>query len=174
MVHVAHVAPDRAPLACQRALFDLPPDTDEGALAYFDGAGRSPLMRTSHAAGVAAISHKLRPWLMPGGDDDVSEVRALFAELVGARRASGRDIVDGDARPGEQHGGRPTPGTTSDERREDDPVMVALTPSTSYAMSLCARNVRMEAGQRAVVLWDQMASNVMPWQQAGALGKLRV
>ena len=140
-------------------------------------------MRTAHAAGVAAISHKLRPWLMPGGDDDAREVRALFAELIGARRASGRDIVDGDARPGEQHVGRPPPGTTSekkiikktsDELREDDPVMVALTPSTSYAMSLCARNVRMEAGQRAVVLWDQMASNVMPWQQAGALGKLRV
>ena len=129
-------------------------------------------MRTSHAAGVAAISHKLRPWLMPGGDDDAREVRALFAELIGARRASGRDIVDGDARPGE-HGGQRR-RTTSDELREDDPVMVALTPSTSYAMSLCARNVRMEAGQRAVVLWDQMASNVMPWQQAGALGKLRV
>lgn len=44
---------------------------------------------------------------------------------------------------------------------------MAVTPSTSYAMSLAARNVHMRPGQRAVVLWDQMASNVMPWQDVG-------
>eukprot|EP00854_Cymbomonas_tetramitiformis_P008228 gene8228-9778_t len=31
-------------------------------------------------------------------------------------------------------------------------------------MSTAAKNIRMEPGQRAVVLQNQMASNVLPWQ----------
>jgi hypothetical protein len=38
-------------------------------------------------------SHKLRPWLMPGGDDTVEEVRALFAALIGADAGGGGERV---------------------------------------------------------------------------------
>lgn len=145
-------------LACQRDLFTLPPDDEEGAPLYFDGAGRTPLMKSAHAAGVTAIAHKLRPWLMPSGDDTVGEVRRLFARLIGAHR----DNIDKTQKK--------TAGDDDDVHhalRSTGAEHVALTPSTSYAMSLAARNVRMEPGQRAVVLWDQMASNVMPWQEVG-------
>jgi len=36
--------------------------------------------------------------------------------------------------------------------------------TTTGLWSAAARNITMQPGQRAVVLWDQMASNVMPWQ----------
>eukprot|EP00937_MAST-01D_sp_MAST-1D-sp2_P001708 g1708.t1 len=41
---------------------------------------------------------------------------------------------------------------------------IALTPSTSYAISVAASNVSLHAGQHVVVLEDQMSSNVLPWQ----------
>ena len=47
------------------------------------------------------------------------------------------------------------------------PENVALTPSTSYAISAAAHNMRAQVRGRAVlVLADQMASNVLPWQNA--------
>ena len=43
-------------MECQRGMFDLPPEDELDAPSYFDGAGRSPLLRCAHAAGMAAIS----------------------------------------------------------------------------------------------------------------------
>jgi len=98
----------RPPLACQRSLFDLPPSTAAAAAAaapaYFDGAGRTPLLLAAYHAGATALAQKLRPWEMPGGDDTTAEVRALFATLIGAGAQGGS--------------------------------CVAITPSTSYALSL--------------------------------------
>ena len=45
------------------------------------------------------------------------------------------------------------------------PGDIALTPSTAYAVSMAAMNVRFREGQTTcVVLENQMASNVYPWQ----------
>ena len=149
------------PLACQRALFDLPDDDDADAPAYFDGAGRSPLMRSAFEAGLAALAGKLRPWTMPGGDDAVAEVRQLFAEPIDAGDGNGGGGGGGAGGGGSGGGGVSVPAQS---KHPDGAECVALTPSTSYALSLAARNVSMRPGQRAVVLWGQMASNVMPWQ----------
>ena len=43
---------------------------------------------------------------------------------------------------------------------------VAVTPCTSYAVSVAAKNIRLTRGRRVVVLEQQMASNVLPWQEA--------
>jgi selenocysteine lyase/cysteine desulfurase len=44
------------------------------------------------------------------------------------------------------------------------PEDVAVTPSTSYALSLVAASVHLRPGQQIVVLEAQSASNVMQWQ----------
>jgi hypothetical protein len=44
------------------------------------------------------------------------------------------------------------------------PQDVAVTPSTSYALSLVAASVNLRPGQQIVVLEAQSASNVMQWQ----------
>eukprot|EP00959_Pyramimonas_sp_CCMP1952_P235398 4918975-Pyramimonas_sp.AAC.2 len=44
------------------------------------------------------------------------------------------------------------------------PDDIAIMPSTSYAISTAARNIPMAEGQYALVLEQQMASNVLPWQ----------
>lgn len=71
-----------------RPLFDLP---DE--VAYMACASQSPLPRVTHAAGIAGLERKRRPWtardlppLATAGDD----CRRLFAGLIGA---SGDDIA---------------------------------------------------------------------------------
>lgn len=43
---------------------------------------------------------------------------------------------------------------------------ITLTPSTSYAMSVAAKNIKLGHGQKVLVLDQQMASNVLPWQDA--------
>ena len=85
----------RPPLACQRSLFDLPPSAAAAAAApaYFDGAGRTPLLLAAYHAGATALAQKLRPWEMPGGDDTTAEVRALFATLIGAGGGGGSCIA---------------------------------------------------------------------------------
>ncbi len=71
-----------------RPLFDLP---DE--VAYMACASQSPLPRATHAAGIAGLERKRRPWtardlppLAKAGED----CRRLFAGLIGAR---GDDIA---------------------------------------------------------------------------------
>lgn len=68
-------------IACQRALFDVPPD-----VAYFDCAKMSPLLRAAAAAGERGLLRKSRPWeIKPAHFFDESErVRGLFAKLIGA------------------------------------------------------------------------------------------
>ena len=48
------------------------------------------------------------------------------------------------------------------------PSDIALTPSTSYAISVAAKNIPLTKGGKVVVLEHQMASNVLPWQDACA------
>jgi selenocysteine lyase/cysteine desulfurase len=45
---------------------------------------------------------------------------------------------------------------------------IAITPSTSYAITVASRNVPVEAGQKILVLEDQMSSNVLPWKVVAA------
>ena len=47
------------------------------------------------------------------------------------------------------------------------PEDVAVTPSTSYALSLVAASLHLEPEQQIVVLEAQSASNVMQWQVLG-------
>ena len=58
-----------------------------------------------------------------------------------------------------------------------NPTDIAITPSTSYAVSLASRAIPLRAPRHSVlVLANQMASNVMPWQRTAteAHGKLVV
>ena len=53
-----------------------------------------------------------------------------------------------------------------------EPDHIAITPSASYGAAIAARNLPLEAGQRALVLDEQFPSNVYAWkascQAAGA------
>lgn len=46
----------------------------------------------------------------------------------------------------------------------ESPDCIAITPSTSYAMALAAKNIPFNSGQTVLCLEGQMASNVLPWQ----------
>lgn len=61
--------------AAARALFDL---GDDGTV-YLSCAGRSPLLRASHAAGIDGVAQKLRPWGFP--DADPYKVRRALPPL---------------------------------------------------------------------------------------------
>lgn len=50
----------------------------------------------------------------------------------------------------------------------DDPNRVALLPSVSYGVATAARNLRLEAGQRVVVLGEQFPGNVYAWRRAAS------
>ena len=83
-----------------------------------------------------ALRAKLRPWTLPDSDALAERTRALFARVVGADERAG----GADA--------------------------IAITPSTSYAISQAARNLEplCERGAKVLVLEDQMSSNVYAWQ----------
>jgi len=73
-------------LACQRHLFDLEHEqhaTVGSGSHYLNSAGRGPLLRETCELGIQAMRHKMRPWEMDSGHVE-EDVRALFAELVGA------------------------------------------------------------------------------------------
>ena len=65
----------------QRTLFDLPADA-----AFLNCAARSPLLRTSTAAGEAGVHSKVRPWEADpnAAPAAAEEARRLFAGLIGA------------------------------------------------------------------------------------------
>jgi selenocysteine lyase/cysteine desulfurase len=69
------------PIACQRALFDIP----EG-VAYFDCAKMSPLLNGAAEAGRQGLLRKAHPWDIraPHFFDEAERVRGLFARLIGA------------------------------------------------------------------------------------------
>jgi selenocysteine lyase/cysteine desulfurase/dTDP-4-dehydrorhamnose reductase len=56
--------------------------TGTGAITYFDSAGRSVLPHTVEAVGIRAMRQKACPWGGVGSDQDVEDVRTLFAELI--------------------------------------------------------------------------------------------
>lgn len=49
-----------------------------------------------------------------------------------------------------------------------DPERVAILPSVSYGISLCARNLRVGRGQRIVVTAEQFPGNVYAWRRVAA------
>eukprot|EP01045_Picozoa_sp_COSAG04_P031685 COSAG04_NODE_5948_length_1449_cov_1.091852_1_plen_110_part_00 len=65
-----------------RAAFDL---GDPAEHLYINAAGRSPLLRASHAAATAALASKLRPWAFP--DADAGRAKELFGEILGCGAA---------------------------------------------------------------------------------------
>ena len=66
-------------VAAARAAFDLGPPSEH---CYINAAGRSPLLKASHAAATAAVGMKLRPWEF--GDADAPRAKELFASHLGA------------------------------------------------------------------------------------------
>jgi selenocysteine lyase/cysteine desulfurase len=70
-----------APLDSQRHLFDIPRD-----IAYLNCAYFGPFLRTVREAGIAGIDRRVHPWGIERESfyDEVEEVRALFARLLGA------------------------------------------------------------------------------------------
>lgn len=69
-------------LPSQRHLFDIPED-----VAYLNCGYMSPLMHPVHAAGIAALSRKARPWEIAPRDffSGSDALRAAFAALINAR-----------------------------------------------------------------------------------------
>jgi selenocysteine lyase/cysteine desulfurase len=67
-------------LGNQRDLFEIPED-----IVYLNCAYMSPQLRRSREIGERAVSRKSRPWNITSDQffEDVEEVRALFARLVG-------------------------------------------------------------------------------------------
>ena len=68
------------PLSDQRHLFEIPDD-----VAYFNCASLAPQLRSVRAAGDAALARRGAPWTIGTRDwfDEVEELRALFARLIG-------------------------------------------------------------------------------------------
>jgi selenocysteine lyase/cysteine desulfurase len=47
-----------------------------------------------------------------------------------------------------------------------DPCSISIAPSTSHAVSMAALNIPLDGPKKCVlVMENQMASNVMPWQE---------
>ena len=69
-------------LPSQRHLFDIPDD-----VAYLNCGYMSPLMHPVHAAGIAGLSRKARPWEIAPRDffSGSEALRAAFARLINAR-----------------------------------------------------------------------------------------
>jgi selenocysteine lyase/cysteine desulfurase len=67
-------------LGSQRDLFEIPED-----IVYLNCAYMSPQLRRAREVGERAVSRKSRPWELTNDDffEEVEEVRALFARLVG-------------------------------------------------------------------------------------------
>ena len=66
----------------QRHLFDIP-----DGITFLNCAARSPLMTGAIAAGVAAVTRRLRPWERDAEEaaQTAERVRGLFAGMIGAR-----------------------------------------------------------------------------------------
>ena len=108
-------------------------------VSYLNGSAKTPLPRCVYDVGVSAVGEKLEPWLDQESLEQPGDlVRSRFLELVAPAVSSGSCCR----------------------------ANVALTPSTSFAMSGVALNLAREAtsSTRVVVLEDQMSSNVLPWQ----------
>lgn len=121
-----------------------PPPRDVFAIPdgehYLNCAFMAPLPRPVEEAGIRGLRRKAAPWTM-GADDffaDADALRPAFARLLGAD--------DGDAAP-------------------PAPERVAILPSVSYGVAICARNAGIQAGHRIVVVRDQFPGNVYGWMR---------
>jgi kynureninase len=65
----------------QRHLFEVPE-----AVAYFNTANMSPLLRAVREAGESGLARRSAPWLVAAADwfGDVERLRALYAAVLGA------------------------------------------------------------------------------------------
>lgn len=52
--------------------------------------------------------------------------------------------------------------------RVDDPKRIVVIPSASYGLSTVARNVRLEKGNRIVLIHQEFPSNMYPWMRLAA------
>ena len=105
---------------------------------YLNAAGMTPLPTASRRAGLAAVAAKSAPW--------VSLVdHGPDGDVVGDVRRHFAALVGAAARD------------------------IAICPSTAFSVSTAARNIDLARGRPDVlVLAHQMASSVMPWQDACA------
>ncbi|TVP42403.1 MAG: aminotransferase class V-fold PLP-dependent enzyme [Gemmatimonadales bacterium] len=127
-----------------RRQFSLPP-----GLHYLNWAYMAPLPRQVEAAGIRGMRRKRDPSLV--GPDafflESDRVRAAFAETLGA--------------------GIPDAPVVEAER-------VAILPSVSYGVAICARNAGLGAGDEVVIPRDQFPGNVYGWMRAAAEAGARV
>ena len=149
------------PLLCQRHLFGLPsPGTTAASPLYLNGASRSPLLSSVAAVGrvskAASTPFKIigptSPKRSLGTNDSPFSQASVDLKVQPWQIGDSMEVVE-DIRALFATLVGATPGD------------IALTPSTAYAVSMAAMNVRFREGQTTcVVLENQMASNVYPWQ----------
>ncbi len=53
----------------------------------------------------------------------------------------------------------------------DDPKRIALIPSVSYGLAIVARNVKINAGEKIIVVAEQFPSNYYPWHRVAEEAK---
>jgi selenocysteine lyase/cysteine desulfurase len=109
---------------------------------YLNCAFMAPLPRSVEEAGIRGIRRKSTPWEMGPADffSDADALRPAFSRLLGA------DSVGENTPP--------------------DPERVAILPSVSYGVAICARNAGLSPGDRIVLVRDQFPGNVYGWMRA--------
>jgi len=65
-----------------KILFELPED-----VTYLNAAAQSPLLKTSHAAGIDGLNRKYQPWAFDAEQPplEAEHLRGLFGDLIGAQ-----------------------------------------------------------------------------------------
>jgi selenocysteine lyase/cysteine desulfurase len=123
---------------------------------YLNCAFMAPLPRPVEEAGIRGIRRKSAPWEMGPQDffSDADALRPAFARLLGADSGDGAGGAGGSAQ-----------GSAS-QTTVPDPDRVAILPSVSYGVAICARNAGIRAGDRVVVVRDQFPGNVYGWMRA--------
>ncbi|CAN5657421.1 aminotransferase class V-fold PLP-dependent enzyme [soil metagenome] len=127
-----------------RRQFMLPPE-----LHYLNWAYMAPLARRVEAAGIRGMRRKRDPSQV-GPDaffDEADRLRSAFAGILGM--------------------GAPTTAPV-DARR------VAILPSVSYGIAICARNAGLGPGDEVVLPRDQFPGNVYGWMRAASETGARV
>jgi selenocysteine lyase/cysteine desulfurase len=137
-----------------RAIFQVPPDEH-----YLNCAFMAPLPRPVEEVGLQGIRRKAMPWRMGPGDffADADALRPAFARLLGADGQGGSGV--------------PSTAGVQTPHPQPDPERVAILPSVSYGVAICARNAGIRSGDRIVLVRDQFPGNVYGWMRvAGEAG----
>jgi len=126
-------------LRSQRDLFEIPED-----IVYLNCAYMSPQLRRAREAGEKAVSRKSRPWELTPDDffEEVEEVRALFARLVGGD-ADGVAIV-----PSVSYGISVAAANVAVGEGEKIVILEDQFPSNVYAW----RNLAEQSGARLITV----------------------